>query len=91
MSTPQRHGGLGIAGGDTRLAVMGSVVAGVAIAAFLGAAVVADVRLSRQPEQSSPTTCEKCQGELADTAGNAEAPDMAGRCPHCRYRDGSEE
>jgi hypothetical protein len=86
-----KNGGRGMAGGDARLAIVGTAVAGVLIAGVVGTSLYADYVLAKQPDQSPIAgTCENCQGQHPDASGDGSAPETAATCPQCGQGDSSQ-
>lgn len=79
-----KNGGRGMAGGEARLAIVGTAVAGVLIAGVVGTSLYADYVLAKQSGQSPVAdTCEKCRGPLRDASGDGSAAQTAASCPQC--------
>lgn len=79
-----KNGGRGMAGGEARLAIVGTAVAGVLIVGVVGTSLYADYVLAKQSDQSPVAdTCEKCCGPLRDASGDGSAAQTAATCPQC--------
>jgi hypothetical protein len=83
-----KNNGLGIAGGEARLAMVGTVVAGVLVVGVVGTALYADLVLAKEAKQADQTpaagTCDNCQGDLTVVPVDGES-DAAAVCPQCGH------
>ncbi len=84
-----KNGGLGIAGGEARLAMVGTVVAGVLVSGVVGTALYGDFVLAKEAKQADLTpaaagTCDNCQGVLTVLPLEG-ASDVAAVCPLCGH------
>jgi hypothetical protein len=92
-----KNGGLGMAGGEARLAMVGTVVSGVIIAGVVGTSLYADLVLAKHPDlkqaDQSPAAgmCENCQAELTVVPVGEDSTDAVAVCPHCGHGSSNEE
>ena len=84
---PELMGGKGIAGGNSRLAMVGNVVAGVVIVGAAAAVFLGDAKLEDKDNAPTPRrTCEKCQAEhlvVSVDGSDDEAVAVCGQCGQC--------
>lgn len=83
---PQRLGGGGIPSGDSRLAMVGNVVAGVVIVGAAAAVFLGDLKLDEKQATAAAAsgTCEKCGEALPVTVEGADEEAKI-ICLHCGH------
>lgn len=82
-----KNGGLGMAGGNARLAMAGNIVAYTVVLTVVAAPIVVDLLEVRKPKPAPApiATCENCQEALPNAVGDGGAVDAPVKCPHCGH------
>lgn len=82
---PLKNGGLGMAGGDGRLAVAGKIVAGTFIVGVMAVPVAVDLLQLRQLKMApaAGVSCVDCQQLLPEPPDGEAAPAEGEACPQC--------